>query len=308
MDLHRIDMNLLVALDALITEGGVTRAAHRLNLSQSAMSSTLGRLRKLFNDPLFVREGRGVTPTPLAESLRQPVHDALEQVRDVILRGEVFDPASFERTFRIMANDYVQATFLRSLIVRLAAENPGARLNFTGAFEEPHDHLQNNLTDMAIIPMEVWDGHLIYPHEFLYRERYLVAVDRDHPEIGDTISYEQFTTLPFIATASGLQTSFSEMQLDALGVPRNTAIVTGFAVAPMLLRGTPMITLVQERLGKELVDRYQLKLLEPPISELKPLTEALVWTSRTDRDPAHRWLRQRIIDSAHEMRRDAGMG
>lgn len=308
MDLHRIDLNLLVALDALITEGGVTRAAQRLNLSQSAMSATLSRLRRLFNDPLFVREGRGVTPTPLAESLRRPVRDALDQVRDVVLRGEVFDPTSFERTFRIMANDYVQATFLRPLIVRLAAENPGARLNFTGAFEEPHDHLQNNLTDMAIIPMEVWEGHHIYPHEVLYEERYLVAADRDHPDIGDTISYEQFTTLPFIATASGLQTSFSEIQLDALGVPRNTAIVTAFAVGPMLLRGTRMIMLIQERLGEELADKYRLKLLEPPIPELKPLSEALVWTSRTDRDPAHLWLRQRIIDSARELRRDARMG
>jgi DNA-binding transcriptional LysR family regulator len=130
------------------------------------------------------------------------------------------------------------------------------------------------------------------------RDRYLVAADRDHPEIGDRITLEQFSTLPYLATSSGHNRSLADMQLDFLGIPRNVEITTGFGLAPFLLRGTRLITLVHERLAQLIGGAAGIRLLEPPIPQLQPITEIMVWTPRTEPDPGHRWLRNAIIQLA----------
>ena len=128
-----------------------------------------------------------------------------------------------------------------------------------------------------------------------------MAVDEDHPDIGDTISLEQFSTLPYLATSSGHLRSLAEMQLDFLGVPRNVEITTAFGLAPFLLKGTRLITLIHERLADRVAEAAGLKLLEPPIPRLQPITEIMLWTKRTDGDTSHQWLRQRLLDLAQEL-------
>ncbi|MDN5796410.1 MAG: LysR family transcriptional regulator [Intrasporangium sp.] len=302
MDLRNADLNLLVAFDMLVTERSVTRAAGRMSVGQPAMSAILGRLRKLFGDPLFVREGRGLVATPLAESLAQPVRDLLTHAEAVLSRGSIFDPTTAQRTFSVIANDYLTMTFLHPLLARLAVEAPGIRLHIFPTGDDFADQLRRNLVDLLIVPLEAMEGvHAEFPHHVLFRDRYLVALDQNHPDVGDTITLEQFSTLPYLATSSGHLRSLSEMQLDFLGVPRNVEITTAFGVAPFLLKGTRLITLIHERLAYRVADEAGLKVLEPPIPRLQPITEIMLWTKRTDGDTAHQWLRQRLLHLASEL-------
>src|ERR1039458_1525670 len=128
VDLKRVDLNLLVAFDALISERSVTHAARRLSVGQSAMSSTLARLRKLFDDPLLIRHGRGLIATPLAESLAKQVRDVLDQIESILADPTDFDPARAQRTFTIIASDVLSVILLKPLRARLAVDAPGVRV------------------------------------------------------------------------------------------------------------------------------------------------------------------------------------
>lgn len=302
MDLRRVDLNLLVAFDVLMAEGSVTRAAERMSVTQSAMSATLSRLRKLLDDPVLIREGRGVVPSPLAESLAEPVHDVLTELRNVLVSGRSFDPARERKTFSVIANDHLTISFLHPLLARLNLEAPGVRLHIFPTGDDFAAQLRSHSVDLLIVPREAFEEHEDFPHQVLFRDRYLVAVDKDHPEVRDKITLEQFSSLPYLATSSGHLRSLAEMQLDFLGIPRNTEVTTGFGLAPFLLKGTPLVTLIHERLADRVADLAGLRLLEPPV-HLQPITEILVWTTRTDRDPGHRWLRKRLTDLAAELDR-----
>lgn len=300
--LRRIDLNLLVALEALVSERSVTRAANRLGVGQSAMSSTLARLRKLLRDPVLVRSGRGLVATPMAESLLEPVRAILVDIERVLVGRSEFDPRTDARAFTLlMTNYHLTYSFLRPLLVRLEAEAPLVRLHIEPPADDVVDRVRRHEVDVLITPGESFPDLHRMPHQTLFTDRYVVAVDRDHPEIGDEITYEQFCTLPYLATWSGRNRSHLEVQLDLLGVPRNVEITTEFGIAPFLLRGTRLITVLQERLARDLADQTHIKLLELPVEHLHVLTETLVWSERTDRDPAHRWLRQQLMDLAAEI-------
>lgn len=300
MDLRRVDLNLLVAFDMLMAERSVTGAARRLSISQSTMSATLTRLRRLFGDPIMIKQGRGLVATPLAEALAEPVRELLNGIETVLEQRDAFDPAHAERTFSVIANDYLTMTFLQPLIARLSTEAPGIRLHIFPTGDDFTDQLRHHRADLLVMPLEAFEDHAQFPHRVLFRDRYLVAVDKDHPDVGDEITYEQFTTLPYLATSSGHLRGLSEMQLDFLGVPRNTEITAGFGMTPFLLKGTRLCALVHERLGRKFETAAGIKLLEPPIPRLQPITEIMAWTPRTDRDPAHRWFRQRLLALAEE--------
>ena len=298
MDLRNVDLNLLVAFDALMSERSVTRAAQRLSIGQSAMSSTLARLRKLFNDPILVREGRGLVATPLAESLAQPVHDLLGEVDAVLTRRDVFDPGTADRTFTIIANDYLTMTFLQPLIAKLSTEATGVRLTITPTSDDAPARLRRHEADLLLMPREVIEERIDFRHRSLFRDRFVVAVDRHHPDVGDSITLKQFSTLPYVAAAYGHLRSLQEMQLDFLGVPRNIEVTVGFGTAPFLLKGTRLITLVHETLARRYADLADIRLLDPPIPRLQPITVIMGWTNRTDRDPGNRWLRKQLVEIA----------
>ncbi|MEO3854283.1 LysR substrate-binding domain-containing protein [Acrocarpospora sp. B8E8] len=306
VDLRRIDLNLLVAFEALVTERSVTRAAWRLGVGQSAMSSTLSRLRKLLRDDVLVREGRGLVATPMSESLLEPVRGVLVDIEQILAGRHDFNPATDARTFRLLVTNYhLTYSFLRPLLARLEAEAPRVRLHIEPPADDFAGRLHRHEVDLLITPREAYPEHHAMPHRVLFSDRYVVAVDRDHPEIHDEITYEQFCTLPYLATWSGRHRSFFELQLDLMGVPRNLELTTEFGIAPFLLQGTRLITVLQERLARKLVEQLNLKLLEPPIANLHVLTETMVWSERTDRDPAHRWLRQQLVNLAAEITGEA---
>ncbi|MCT7660665.1 LysR substrate-binding domain-containing protein [Mycobacterium deserti] len=296
MDLKRMDLNLLVAFDALMTDRSVTKAAERLNIGQSAMSSTLGRLRKLLGDPILVREGRTMVSTPLSESLVEPVRDALSRI-ELLFQHRGFDPATDQRTFSIIATDRTTLTFLHPLINGLHREAPNVRLQITPPSTDYATRLQRGEADVMIIPREVFAEHRRFPHAVLYQDRFVCAVDAANTEVGESITLEQFSTLPYLATDAPGAPSLAELQLDFLGVARNTHVTAGFGLANWLIRDGALITLIHERLARVIDFDNSLRLLDPPI-ELQPITEILVWTPRSDRDPGNRWLRDRLLQLA----------
>ena len=195
--------------------------------------------------------------------------------------------------------------FLQPLIGRLSAEAPGIRLHIFPTGDDFADQLRSHRADLLVMPREACEAHAEFPHRVLFHDRYLAAVDRNHPEVGAELTLEQFSTLPYLAASSGHLRGLAEMQLAFIGGARNTESTAGFGMAPFLLRGTRLVTLVHERLGRQFEDAAGIKLLEPPIPRLQPITEIMAWTSRTDRDPGHQWFRQRLIDLAAEHATDA---
>jgi DNA-binding transcriptional LysR family regulator len=302
VDLRRVDLNLLVAFDALISERSVTRAARQLNIGQSAMSSTLARLRKLLDDPVLVRNGRELVATPFAESLAKQVREVLGSIEAILARRVDFHPATAARTFTVIASDYCSLTLFTPLLSRLAAEAPGVRLKIAPPAGDYVERLRRNQVDVVVMPREVFTDFGSFPHQFLFSDRFVCAVDADNPDVGETISLEQFSSLPYLATSCGHEVSPAEAQLDQLGITRNTEVTTAFGLAPILLSGTRMIALLHERLARTMAHQTSLRLLEPPMP-LLPINQLMLWNAHAEADPAHQWLRQQLTAMAAELDR-----
>ncbi|MCW2684121.1 MAG: Transcriptional regulator, LysR family [Blastococcus sp.] len=301
MNLHGVDLNLLVALDALLAERNVTRAAERLSIGQPAMSATLNRLRKLFDDPLLSRVGSELVPTPLAETLVRPVHEAISAIQSVLgVRGS-FDPLTDHRTFTLVASDYVGLVLLRPLMRQLARAAPRVRLIVRPVTPEFLADLRRDQIDLALVPQELMPDRIALPHEELFRDRYVCAVDADNQEIGDTVTLEQLRRQPHLASSGGLLPALGQRQLGSLGLfPAAEVSTQTSLLAPFLLAGTGMITLVLERLGRQLEHVAGIRLVEPPVP-LETITEAMYWHPRRADDPSHRWLREQLLRTAHEL-------
>jgi len=299
VDLRRLDLNLLVAFDALMKERSVTRAAARLYIGQSAMSATLARLRILFDDPILIRQGRQAVSTPVADSLVEPVRRTLELIGGILAKRSSFDPTTDHRTFTINASDYVTFVFLRPLLRSLSEEAPNVKLHIRPVIEDFYQELAHNRVDLLITAREAFNQHVDLPNQELFVDRYVCAVDADHPVVGKSISLEQFQSLPYLATSAGRLPSIAETELDRLGIQRNTEITTSFTLGFFLLIGTRLISLVHERLGMELQKQLKIRLLEPPVP-IRRITEIMVWTERNTEDPGHRWLRERLMRLALE--------
>jgi DNA-binding transcriptional LysR family regulator len=300
VDLNRVDLNLLVALDALISERSVTNAARRLSVGQSAMSSTLGRLRKLFDDPLLIRDGRRLVATPLAESLAKQVRGVLDQIESILADPTDFDQAHAERTFTVVASDVLSIVFLKPLRARLAVEAPGVRVRVSPPAADDAERLSRNQVDIVVTPREAFADYQRFRNAFLFSDRMLCAVDVDNEAVGQTLSLEQFSSLPYLATTCERVKTTAEAQLDRLGIPRNTEFSTTFGMIPNLLSGSRMIALVHERLARALADQTTLRLLEPPMP-LQPIHLLMLWTSSAETDPGHSWLRRQILSLAAEL-------
>jgi len=177
VDINQVDLNLLVAFDALMSEGSVTRAAARLSVGQSAMSSTLARLRKLFDDPLLMREGRGLIATPLAESLAKQVREVLDQIESILTDPTDFYPASDKRTFTVVASDVLSVILLKPLRARLAVEAPGVRIEVSPPAVDDAERLKRNQVDLVVTPRDAFPEYENFRSTFLFSDRHLCAVD-----------------------------------------------------------------------------------------------------------------------------------
>ena len=300
VDLNRVDLNLLVAFDALISERSVTHAARRLSVGQSAMSSTLARLRRLFDDPLLFRDGRKMTATPLAETLATQVRDVLDQIESILAGRTDFDPARTQRTFTIIASDVLSVILVKPLRARLAIEAPGVHVRVWPPAADDAERLRRNQADIVVTPREAFTGYQDFRNTFLFSDRLLCAVDRHNEAVGENLFLEQFSSLPYLATSCGRGTTTAEAQLDRLGIPRNVEFSTTFGMVPTLVSGSRMIALVHERLALAIADQATLRLLPPPMP-LQPIHLLMLWTISAETDPGHTWLRRRILSLVAEL-------
>jgi DNA-binding transcriptional LysR family regulator len=182
-------------------------------------------------------------------------------------------------------------TFLTPLLAQLETEAPGVRLWVSSPDDDYEERLRRGRVDLVIMPREVFVSHRDFSHRF--QDRFVCAVDADNCSVGGSISLEEFSTLPYLATSCGHEVLPAEAQLDMLGIARNTEVTTAFGLAPLLLRRTRRIALIHERLAWFLSDQTSLRLLEPPMP-LQPINELMLWTSRVEADPGHQWLRRRV--------------
>ena len=297
MNLARVDLNLLVALDVLLDECHVTRAAERMGLSQPGMSNMLARLRELVDDPILVRTGDGMRPTPRALELVGPVREALRGIEGA-LSPSGFDPATADMMLRVSASDYVEFVLLPDLVERLSAEAPGIQLMIRPQEPvTPTEMLYRGEVDLAIgfQPGEVRNCH----QQALFEESFGCIVRADHPRVVDgRIDLDTYVELPHILmTMRGDRTSFIDVILDRYGKKRHIGIyVPHFLVIPPLLtRGDYIVTLT-----RRVVDSFtggQLQAVEPPF-DMPRFTITQFWHERTHHDPAHRWLRGVVAEVA----------
>jgi DNA-binding transcriptional LysR family regulator len=301
MNLNGVDLNLLVALDALLAERNVTRAAERLSIGQPAMSAALNRLRKLFDDPLLSRVGSELVATPLAETLVRPVQEAISAVHSVLAVRGSFDPAGDHRTFSVVASDYVGLVLLRPLVQRLARQAPRVRLVVRPVTPDFVSDLRRDQIDLAVVPREIMPERVDLPRAELFRDRYVCAVAVDNDAIGDRLTVEEFTRLPQLASGGGPLPALGQRQLGALGASPSAEVSTQTSLlTPFLLAGTDLITIVLERLGRRLQDAAGIRLVEPPVP-LETITETMYWHPRRADDPGHRWLREQVRHAASEL-------
>jgi DNA-binding transcriptional LysR family regulator len=294
MNLNRVDLNLLVALDALLAERNVTRAGKRLSLSQPAMSAALARLRKMFDDPLLVRNGRQLRPTPLAESLVQPIHEILTLIEDTLSDRPAFDPATDARTFSVAAGEHSTIVLLRRLYEVLAKEAPQVRLAVRPLDSRYAEQLARGEVDLVVLTRELAPPPADCPMQVLYTDRIVGAACRHHPDVRGDLTASQFAELPYIRQPHGTLSAYTEAQLDEAGLRRCTTMTTESATAAAhLLRGTRLVTVLPERFGEQVADVAEIRLFRLP-AELRPLSEAMYWHPRRHRDVAHQWLRDKI--------------
>jgi DNA-binding transcriptional LysR family regulator len=294
MNLKNADLNLLVALDAPLAERNITRAAERLSLGQPGTSEALRRLRRMFDDPLLVRRGRVMELTPLAQSLIEPVREVLQEVDRLLSSRPEFDPERDERSFSIMASDYVSLILLRPLLARLDTVAPKVRVSLLPITLPLRTLLSRGEVDLVLYPAEVEPGMRTFPHRTLFTDRYVCTVWDQHPDVGEQITLEEFGRLPYLTYTCVDRPSALEAQLDAAGVERRHEVsTTSFVVSPLMQRGTRLVALVQERLARVMRQAAELRILEPPMT-LKPITETMFWHPRSEDDPAHRWLREEL--------------
>ncbi|WP_431927342.1 LysR family transcriptional regulator [Amycolatopsis tucumanensis] len=294
---EHLDLNLLRVFDALLREGSVTAAAERLHLSIPATSRALGRLRRAMDDPILVRAGRGMAPTPFALRTAPRVRSLLEEASALISADREVRLAELERTFTIRINDGVAATLAAAAVEAASAVAPGVTLRFVAEGSESAEALRDGSVDL-----DIGVGEATAPDirtAVLYRERLVGIVRADSP-LGRhrRPTLAQLCRHPHVsASRRGRARGPLDEALDAAGLQRHVAaVVPTFAVAALLVSSSGYVGLVPQRLAAQYGSVLGLRWF-PVAAELPELEVNLQWHARLDADPAHRWLRATIRDA-----------
>ena len=286
----RPDLNLLLTLDVLLAEGNVARAARRLGLSASAMSRSLARLRETTGDPLLVRAGRGLVPTPRALELRERTGPALREAESLLRPAERLDLARLERTFTLRTRDGFVENFGAALIARVAAEAPGVTLRFAPKPDKDNAPLRDGSVDLETGVVGQRTGPEMRAQALL-RDRFVGVVRAGHPLARGRVTPERYARGGHIVVSRrGEDRTAIDEALEALGLARRVAtIVDGFASALALARETDLVASVPEHHTGRL--RAGMRTFELPLA-LPAFTVSLLWHPRLHADAAHRWLRE----------------
>ncbi len=292
-DLRRLDLNLLVTLDALLAEHNVTRAAQRLHLSQPSVSVQLARLRALLDDPLLLPGPRGMRPTARADALREPLRAALETLGQAIAPPAPFEPASARQTWQVAATDYGATTIVLPVLARLRMSAPGTRL---AVREMVPQHITRQAEagriDLAFHTVEGAPEGL--RQRILFDERYVLAGRVGHPGLKRRPTLAQFCRLDHVIVSpyGGGFHGPTDAALDTLGLKRNVALsVPHFLFVLSALASTDLVAMLPARLAH---GHPALRVVAAPLA-VPGYQMAMLWHERVHRDPAHQWLRAQIL-------------
>lgn len=294
-NLRRIDLNLLMTLDVLLSEHNVTRAAERLNFSQPSISVHLAKLRGIFGDPLLLPGPRGMRPTARAEELREPLRQALEALSIAVSPAAVFDPAQAENTWRVAATDYAESTILLPAMAGLRSAAPGTRL---AVLEMAPPHIARQ-AEQGIIDLAFHTSDGAPPgmrHRLLFKERYVLAGRAGHSRLKRKPTLKQFCELEHVIVSpdGGGFSGVTDKVLAEAGMMRRVALsVPHFLFVISALASTDLVAMLPERLVH---GNPALRVVAPPV-EIPGYEMTMLWHERLHRDPAHQWLRDHIAAS-----------
>ncbi|MFJ4387052.1 LysR family transcriptional regulator [Pseudomonas sp. NPDC089408] len=295
-DIRKLDLNLLRALDALLDERSVTRAAERLSLTQPAVTGMLNRLRESFDDPLFVRAQRGIVPTIRAEALARPVKQLLADVEGM-LQPDSFDPQTAEMIIKVASTDYALRAIVVPFLSALRQQAPNIKISVL-PIDDQLLHVQMDRGDVDIALVDT-DAAVPGLHtEFLFNERYVCVMRADHPDAkSSTLSLDRFCALDhvLVSPSGGGFCGVTDEALRRIGRARRVTVsVTSFLVLPEILSVSDLIAVVPHRLA---IRQTGLAIVDPPV-DIPGFSKLLAWHERTARDAGHRWLRALMAQTA----------
>ncbi len=301
MRYQRIDLNLLIALDVLLSECNVTRAAERLCVTQSSMSGILSRLREYFEDPLLVQVGRQMRLTPLAESLMEPVKDIILRIDSTIAARPDFEPQKAKRHFVIIASDYVSRVLLMGALRSISMLAPGLTFELRATSWQMIQDLEQGQADFLITPAHFTSKD--HPQCTLFDDTYQVVVSADNPLCRTGVSFDDFIEAGHVVYQHRKNDNpwFEQWYANQYGSTRRIEVVThDFSLIPGFVVGTKRIATLQTRLARLFSETVPVRLFAPPM-ETPRLVEVMQWHKYHDDDPGSAWVRQQIMAAAAAM-------
>lgn len=297
INLSRVDLNLFVVFDAIYREGNLTRAAERLYLSQPAVSHALARLRERFDDPLFERAGKGMSPTPLAKAIIERVRIALQELESTLGEGLAFDPAEANRVFTLAARDVMEFTALPPLMVHLQRQAPNIQLR---SLRVPRRDIMQQLSSGQIdfaadvllpVPEEV-------EHQPLGRELLAVAMRHDHPLASTVLNLEVYISATHVLVSSRHDgPGVEDFALNRCGKSRKVALrCQNYYAALQVVKDTDLLLTLPQSYARQMKANGGISIAPLPL-ELPPVDIHLYWHRKASRDPALVWLKQQMLES-----------
>ncbi|WP_028002391.1 LysR family transcriptional regulator [Sinorhizobium arboris] len=293
-----LDLNLLVAFDALTTKRSVTEAARSITLSQPAMSSALARLRAFFGDELFTMRGRELIPTPRAEALAPAVRDALSHIQFSIISWDIFNPAISQRRFRIILSDFMTHIFFEKVVERVAREAPAVGFELLSPDDDPDELLRRGEIDFLIVP-ELFMSN-VYPQATLFDETLVCVGCPTNQQLSQQLSFERYMSMGHVVAkfGSALAPSIEESLLLRHVIEKRIEVVApAFSLIPPLLSGTNRIATIPLRLARHFAKTMPLRIVELPLP-VSAFTMAVQWPALHDRDQASIWMREILLQEA----------
>lgn len=300
MRFHGLDLNLLVVLDVLLDEQNITRAGERLHLSQPATSAALSRLRSYFEDDLLVQIGRKMVRTPMGETLAQPIRDLLIQTRSTLEKRSSFQPELSNRTFKLMASDYVGMVLMPEVSARLNAIAPLCSIELFSPGDDAMREIERGYVDFLLLP----DAHILkeHPCTSLFNDAYVCVVCRDNGP--QTLSFDDYKTFGHVLVRWGTEhraPMVDDNFLRRFDFVRKVEVITNtFNSVPPYLIGTRRIATMHRRLAERWARYLPLRILPTPWAA-PPITIAMQWNKYQQHDSGLAWLRNLIIETAASM-------
>jgi DNA-binding transcriptional LysR family regulator len=298
MPLGDLDLNLLVALDAILRERSVTKAAARLNLSQPAVSGALARLRRHFGDELIVRVGNESHLTDLGQFLRGRARDLVGDAERLFNLQVDFDPALSDREFTVATSDYVITRLMPALSTLLRAQAPGVRIRFVqadpGFVVDPLEHLRT--IDVLIIPIGIIAD---VPHVNLLKDRWVLVISETNQRLSEGPTLEELADVPWVLThhrRGGIASAAPHLRAAGID-PYGAFLTDSFLTLPFLVSQSDRVGLIPERLGRWLAPVAGCRVAPCPV-QLPPDVEACFWHPLAEHDPGHTWFRRQLVEAA----------